>query len=434
MAKQKDFDDFISEIEPKKTTVEYISSVQTNLRDYLRTHATYSEIYINTFLSGSYAKHTSIRPVRNDGKRDVDIIVVTNHSKEDDSIEVIQELYDALIMSNKYETATIQHHSIGIEMDQISIDVVPVIEDDDDKDLYYIGDSKKGGWEVTDPKGHKAWSTNVNQTNNNKYKPLVKIMKWWRRNNCPNNKKYPKGITLEKILADNLGDSTASTENFLIETMNNTISAYKETYIYRGIKPIINDPSSKNAHNDLLAGYSYDDFKAFIDKLIEHCNLLNDQGTSNETWRTILGNSFPKDSESKSTRNELICAYASHRQKLSLPFARGGAVFIRLRAVDCEGNVIPYESNDTPLEKGVSLHFTAYTGAKPPYTIKWQITNTGVEAKEAHCLRGDFYESNEGRNGRKETTSYSGIHSVQCFVIKKGTCIAKSRDYIINIR
>jgi len=225
MAKQKDFDDFISEIEPKKTTVEYISSVQTNLRDYLRTHATYSEIYINTFLSGSYAKHTSIRPVRNDGKRDVDIIVVTNHSKEDNSIEVIQELYDALIMSNKYETATIQHHSIGIEMDQISIDVVPVIEDDDDKDLYYIGDSKKGGWEITDPKGHKAWSTNVNQTNNSKYKPLVKIMKWWRRNNCPNNKKYPKGITLEKILADNLGDSTASTENFLIETMNNTISA-----------------------------------------------------------------------------------------------------------------------------------------------------------------------------------------------------------------
>ena len=79
MAKQKDFDAFLSNIEPSQSTVSYISSVQNNLRNYLENHTTYKNIHIETFLSGSYAKHTSIRPVANDKKRDVDIIVVTNY-------------------------------------------------------------------------------------------------------------------------------------------------------------------------------------------------------------------------------------------------------------------------------------------------------------------------------------------------------------------
>ena len=60
MALQKDFDDFLSNIEPSQSTVSYISSIQTNLRDYLKTHDTYSSIYKDSFLSGSYAKHTSM--------------------------------------------------------------------------------------------------------------------------------------------------------------------------------------------------------------------------------------------------------------------------------------------------------------------------------------------------------------------------------------
>ena len=80
MAKQADFNKFLTNIEPSKSTVEYISSIQNNLRNYLETHEDYKHIHIETFLSGSYAKHTSIRPVLNDKKRDVDIVVVVGHS------------------------------------------------------------------------------------------------------------------------------------------------------------------------------------------------------------------------------------------------------------------------------------------------------------------------------------------------------------------
>ncbi len=433
MAKQKDFDAFLRNIEPSKTTVQYVSSVQNNLRDYLRQHKTYSRVHKETFLSGSYAKHTSIRPAKEDSKRDVDIIVVTTNSQNDDSSEVLQELYDALVASSTYRSATIQHHSVGIELSQLSIDVVPVIVDEDDDSLYWIADSRDGTWTESDPKGHKSWSTETNQNNNNNYKPLVKILKWWRRKHCPSGAKYPKGITLEKLIADNLGDSSASTEDFLIETMQNIVSAYKEAYVDAGINPYIDDPSNKIESNDLLAGYTTDDFKGFILKLEEHINLLNDKGSESETWRTILGAEFPKSQESKSFYNLLTCRTAAHRQKPTWPMARGGAVIVTLKAEDSNGLLVAYESNGQPINKSCVLHFKALTGVKAPYTVKWQITNTGEEALRADCLRGDFYDSNEGLHGRRESTLYSGTHSVQCFIIRRGICVARSKDFVINI-
>lgn len=435
MAKQSDFNKFLSNIEPSSSTVSYISSIQTNLRTYLRNQEDYEDIHIDTFLSGSYAKHTSIRPVLGDKKRDVDIIVVTSHTSDKDSADVLTELRDVLLKKSDYNTATIQHHSVGIEMGGISVDVVPVIEDSNDDTLYYIGDSETGTWTKTDPKGHKSWSTNVNKDNNNEYKPLVKIFKWWRRINCPEESKYPKGITLEKIIADNLGDSSLSTEDFFIATMQNIIATYKEDYVNVGINPVINDPSDK-VENDLLSGYSIEDFSAFIEKLEEHTNLLDSEGTTNETWRKILGTEFPKSTtvnNSLAIANVQMCVNARHRQRPIWPMQRGGAAFILAHVTNSSGSIVEYVNNGEALEKDCSLHFRVATGVKPPYKVMWQIVNTGIEAENANCLRGTFEESNDGPFGKRETTSYSGTHSVQCFIIKRGICVAKSKEFIVNI-
>lgn len=437
MAKQSDFNAFLSNIEPSASTVSYISSIQTNLRSFLKNHKDYKDVHVDTFLSGSYAKHTSIRPAAGDKKRDVDIIVVTSYSSDKDSANVLEELRDVLIQKNEYSTASIQRHSVGIEMGSVSVDVVPVIVDEDDDQLYYVGDSDTGDWTVTDPKGHKSWSTDVNKENNCEYKPLVKIFKWWRRVNCPEGTKYPKGITLEKIIADNLGDSSLITEDFLIGTMQNIISAYKEDYSDQGKNPVIDDPSEKIIGNDLLSGYSTDDFSAFIDKLDEHASLLNSEGTSNATWRKILGTQFPNStqvSNALAASNLQMCVNAPHRQRLLWPVQRGGAAFIAAHVTNSAGVNIEYTNNGAPLEKGCSLHFRAITGIKPPYIVKWQIVNTGYEARTAGCLRGYFEDSDEGPNGKRESTSYTGSHSVQCFIIKRGICVARSKEFIVNIQ
>ena len=434
MAKQKDFDKYLSNIEPSPSTVQYVSRVQNNLRDYLKSHETYSAIYIDSFLSGSYAKHTSIRPAKDDKKRDVDIIIVTSHISSDDSDEVLDELRDALLDSKTYNTATKQHHSVGIRMGEVSIDVVPVRVCEEDDQLYYVCDSESGEWILTDPKGHKAWSTIVNKDNNNNYKPLVKVFKWWRRIHCPSNMKYPKGIALEKIIADNIGDSSGSTEDLLIETMDNIISSYKETYVNKKIVPTLDDPSDKIEGNNLLSGYTVEAFSTFICKIDEHLQLLNEEGTANETWRKILGTEFPKEAVAKSAYGLIVCESAPHRMKMPWSYAGGGAAFIRCDVFDENGNKIIYENNGEPLEKHCTLRFHAITGVKKPSKIMWQITNTGDEARQADCLRGNFELSNNGVFGRTENTLYTGSHSVQCFVLKNNVCVAKSKIYIINIK
>lgn len=216
--------------------------------------------------------------------------------------------------------------------------------------------------------------------------------------------------------------------------MQNTVAAYLEPYVSKGRVPFLGDPSEKVGYNDLLAGYSITDFKAFIEKINEHILLLSDEGTGNDTWRKILGSEFPREAKPKSSSSAYMCQYASHRQKTPWAFSRGGVVFISLEVKDKLGEVVNYENNGDPLGKGCSLVFRAMTGVKPPYTVKWQVTNTGIEATKANCLRGGFENSDILPNIKHESTSYTGSHSVQCFIIQKGVCVAKSKDFIINIQ
>lgn len=437
MAKQKDFDSFLSNIEPSTTTVSYISSLQTNLRDYLKTHDEYKSIHVQTFLSGSYAKHTSIRPVLYDGKRDVDIVVETTYTTDDDSKAVLSELCDVIKEKSTYESARLQSHSVGVELGGIEIDIVPVANDDSGES-YYIGDSDANNWSLTDPKGHISWSNNVNEDSNGKYKPLVKMIKWWRRTHCPDGTKYPKGITLEKIIADNLPDAELNTENHFVATMQNMVSKYKEDYSDQDLMPVIEDPSISG--NDLLASYKAEDFKSFIEKLSVHLQLINDDGTTNDVWRTILGNEFPKDYSNSlvecalEQRSVLACLSVPYRQRPVWHLPRGTAALINTEVHFPDGHKEMIENDGSPIPKCCGLYYRALHGIKTPYSVRWQVVNTGDEANAHTCLRGGFEISNAGTNMRYENTAYTGKHYVQCFIIKSGSCVAKSKEFIINVK
>lgn len=333
MALQKDFNTFLSNIEPSQSTVEYISSIQNNLRNYLAEHLQYQFVHVQTFLSGSYAKDTSIRPRKGDDKRDVDIVIETSYTESADSTDVIKELLHVLSENNKYKSAKLHSHSVGIELEGIEIDIVPVIKSKNGE-KYYVGNSKVNEWTITDPKGHIKWSTSVNVENDKKYKPLVKMLKWWRRTNCPENIKYPKGLALEKIIADNIPNAEFNTETHFIGSMQAIVDAYKELYIDKGRNPIISDPCVDG--NNLLDRYSFSDFKSFILKLSEHLELIEENGPTNEIWRKILGVEFPKaSSEIEDINSTNVALNVQHRQKAPWNIIpKKSAVFISTKLKD----------------------------------------------------------------------------------------------------
>lgn len=93
-----------------------------------------------------------------------------------------------------------------------------------------------------------------------------------------------------------------------------------------------------------------------------------------------------------------------------------------------------FRSNSPALPKHVDLVFEAATNVPKPYKVYWQVVNTGAEAQRAGQLRGDFYDSNKSGRHREESTKYTGMHWVECFVVKDGVCVARSGEFVVNIR
>jgi hypothetical protein len=122
-----------------------------------------------------------------------------------------------------------------------------------------------------------------------------------------------------------------------------------------------------------------------------------------------------------------------HRQRPIWSVPKGYSVLVKASVRNPDGSEYFYRSDGHAIKKNALIDFTAVTGIKKPYKVYWQVVNTGQEAIRKNCLRGGFELSDIGMNTRREATSYTGSHFVQCFVIKNGQCVGKSKEFIVNI-
>ena len=67
----EDFKAFVSSLEPKDEEVAAAKAAHEKVRDQLRTDSESREAHKDTFLSGSYARHTAINEIN-----DVDVICI----------------------------------------------------------------------------------------------------------------------------------------------------------------------------------------------------------------------------------------------------------------------------------------------------------------------------------------------------------------------
>ncbi|VVO58833.1 hypothetical protein PS900_00689 [Pseudomonas fluorescens] len=151
MATQQQFIDFLKEIEPSPTTKSICISAHSTLRGKLEKHETYRDIYVNTYLSGSYARNTALRPRVANGtlrRPDVDIIVVTNHTLQDLPSDVIAALRKA-VKSLGYTEVEANRRSKCVSLGSVEMDVVPVIANPWEEGGWLIADKSEEQWLVT---------------------------------------------------------------------------------------------------------------------------------------------------------------------------------------------------------------------------------------------------------------------------------------------
>lgn len=311
MVTQNQFLDLLKDIEPSNTTKQDASKAHTSLRDFLKKDDIFKPYHISDFLSGSYKRNTAIRPRTINGKTarpDVDIIVVTNHSLNDDPQEVIDLLYEVLV--DEYSDIRKQARSVGINTKKVDMDVVPIIAPNGMEGTLYIPDRKKEEWLVTNPPKHTSWTTEINNQSSGMFKPLVKLMKWWRRIN-PTIAKKPKGFVIECIVAECMDKSELNYGELFVKTLEEIVVKYK-AYIDLKVVPHIDDPGVPGS--SVTNGITFDAFNGFYSKVKSHAEIgrkaINeiDEDEALKLWRVIFGERFPKNRKNENSllKNALV--------------------------------------------------------------------------------------------------------------------------------
>lgn len=307
MTTQKQFNDFLSDIEPSPSTVNACSRAHNTLREALRTDKNFAKAHLETFLSGSYKRDTAIRPQLIDDvlqRPDVDIIVVTNHTKDDSPHDVLDLLHQALVDAG-YKNLKVNRRSIAVTLAGVDMDVVPVIEDGE---AYLIPDIELQKWLTTNPPAHTQWTVDVNRDAGGRFKPLVKLVKWWRRCHLSDLRR-PKGFILECLVSEHMRYSDASYEILFVELLEAIRDTYG-MYITMKLVPFLEDPGVPG--NDVFSNVTFEEFEKFYNKLKEHAALAREAKNHEDgeealkRWRTIFGRRFPADASSRSLASTLV--------------------------------------------------------------------------------------------------------------------------------
>lgn len=179
------FRKFKSRLELNEKERQNAAKRQNEVRDFLNTHFSIA----NSFLTGSYARYTKTKPLR-----DIDIFVVLKDRGDfrgDGPSVVIQAFYDALV--GEYGAAAVRKQTRSLNVDFgvvvqpnddtdyriVSVDVVPAYADGDN---YEIPDTGLGKWIKTNPKIHADQAVQAHQAFSNEWKGLVRMVKYWNAN------------------------------------------------------------------------------------------------------------------------------------------------------------------------------------------------------------------------------------------------------------
>ena len=179
------------------------------------------------------------------------------------------------------------------------MDVVPVIPCGE---MYLIPDRKQEGWILMNPPRHTSWTENINALAGGHFKPLVKLMKWWRRQH-PTIAKKPKGFVIECITAECMNYSETYYGELFVQTLENIVNKYELDVLLNTV-PNIPDPAGTG--NFVTNGITPDAFAGFYNKAKVHAELgrkaLNetDVEKATELWKKIFGDRFPKTETSRS--------------------------------------------------------------------------------------------------------------------------------------
>lgn len=249
------------------------------------------------FLSGSYARHTKTKPLK-----DVDVIFVLGEKEKwrrdkapIDTLSAFEQCLkkkyggdDQVCIGRRAVTVTFEKIYYPDDHDGkvLSIDAVPAFECDGGN--YEIPDKVTGTWIKTNPGKHKEQATAKNVALGGCWVPLVKMAKAWNRAN-----KMPiKPSFLVEVMAEDLVEAPFSTfpnevRNFLAAMEANIDRGWPDP---AGLGPPVSDQMTAERIGEARKALQEAQRKAALAARAEQTGR---QGEALQIWREILGDYFP---------------------------------------------------------------------------------------------------------------------------------------------
>ena len=271
---------------------------QTESKDAQRRHAAVRECIRtgfdieNDFLSGSYARHTKTKPLK-----DVDILFVLGEGEKrrrpKPPIEMLQAIEKCL--KRTYDEVEIGRRSVTVEFEKpnyadghegkiLSIDAVPAFQVGDD---YEIPDKVTGTWIKTNPETHAEKATAKNEQLDGQWKPLVKMIKAWNRaTGLPIKPSFLIEVMAERLVDPPFSSYPEEVRNFFAAAAGSVNLQWPDP---AALGPPVSDQMTPQLVEAARTALREAERKATVAMRAER----NSQGEALRIWREILGDYFP---------------------------------------------------------------------------------------------------------------------------------------------
>lgn len=314
------FTDFLTDIRLTQSQSDACADGHRVLRERLKNDPDLSPDIIDTFLQGSYKRHTAIRSTSEESRSDVDVIVVTNMDSEKWTPRQALDRFKPFLEKHykgKYEA---QGRSWGITLSDVKIDLVVTsapseasreayrkyfdLEEDALREVaeqawkaepLLIPDRKAGKWEKTHPLAQIIATSEKNKATDKHYVNVVKAIKWWKNALHPDPER-PNSYPLEHLIWTVCPNGINSVAEGIVLSFENIRDNYRPN-VANGTKPFLHDHGVYE--HDVFAKVSNEEFAAFhklaSDAATTARGAYNEQDVAKSAikWRELFGDKFP---------------------------------------------------------------------------------------------------------------------------------------------
>jgi hypothetical protein len=380
----------------------------------------------NTLQVGSFGRKTGIN-----GISDLDMLYIMpksqwdDYNKENGQRKLLQDARDAIKDRYPATKVRVDRLVVTVTYTNFHVEVQPVFEQDDK--TYKYPDTKNGGsWKITKPREEMDEMAETDSSKKSNLRRLCKMVRAWKNKH---------GVAMGGLLVDTLA------YNYLTSTTEYDTKSYlyydflsRDFFKYLSELPEQNEYAAPGSRQRVKVKKKFQKKAKKAHRLCLEAIEAENQANVNDKWKRVYGRPFPSGSielaESRSERpfrntEEFI------EDKYPVDIRESLAINCDVMQNGFRKFLLRYMfKNRIELRANKKLRFWIEgNSTEQPYSVFWKVLNRGAEAERRDCVRGQIVPD-AGHEEKIESTTFVGDHVVECYCVKDGVVVAKSRIHV----